>query len=213
MPTCKKVTPLLAIIVFVAIFLFCIVMCFVHDTNTFEESKLKLFIALLSGLGVIITFFFYYSIVELQQTQQKLTVIQETSRITSTVYYNLSKEIRKYEPKIPVFCTCLFYNTESSVDENPVYKRLLSATIFASWSEVLKSEDFIDVSQRSYIALFLQFSSSKLLEEEWMKVRLNYDDDLLQFGDKLFLYAKNRVDHNFSTLAQEFLRDGDKRST
>ena len=65
---------------------------FLHNSNvvdgsisTYDKGSFHTFIAVLTGLGVFITFMFYYNLVELQAQQQKLASIQELSRINNTV--------------------------------------------------------------------------------------------------------------------------------
>src|SRR5665648_902298 len=77
------VTPLIALFFFIAIILISAILAIRLGAHiNYERGSLHTFIAILTGLGVFVTFMFYYSVVELQQQQQALAKIQETTSVT-----------------------------------------------------------------------------------------------------------------------------------
>ena len=193
--TPKVVLGLLLVIVVVA----AILAWHTKDYASYDKGAFHTVVAVLAGLGVFITFAFYYSVVELQQQQQMLANIQELSRINDSVLNSVLSEIREASNIIPNFVLSItpLTNTvcESEVGEDPVNpqtcteKMVLSYRIFSLWQDVIVSDKFLAMDPVSYVANFLQRANSSQLEQQWSVNKLNFSREAQEFGDLLFEYG------------------------
>ncbi len=53
-------------------------------------------------MGIIVTFFFYYGIVEPNERQQQLSIVQETARISNILVEELMSEIADADTVTPL---------------------------------------------------------------------------------------------------------------
>jgi hypothetical protein len=210
------VTPIIALIVFVIVLLIAFVASLFLG-NSFQTSRLHVFLACLSGLSIVITFLFYYSVVELQQQQQKLTLIQETSRISDSVLDSLMNEIKESVTIIPNFVASITpLNPCNDPPEDPntqeacTQKLVLSYKVFSIWQDVLLSSLFVDLEPVSYITSFLQRAHSPQLLEQWTANKINFNSRTQQFGDLLFEYGikiEPQTPESYVTAAEKFIED------
>lgn len=190
-----------ALIVFIIIIIisFVIALSF-GNYASFESTWIHTFIFVLLGLGVIITFLFYYAVVTLSLQEQELDNIQEISRVNDTLLNNVFTEIKASSTLIPNFIYSITPLTSPnisnilSVDEitTPlVYaaKMTLSSKIFSLWEGVVTSHKILQSEHFSYITEFLQRANSKQLHELWIATKLNYNLGTQIYGDLLFEYG------------------------
>lgn len=98
------VTPAFAILVFIAVIIIsAIAAWWIGKYANYDTGSFHVFIAVLTGLGVVITFMFYYNLVELNAQQQRLATIQELSRINNTVLSALLKDMNDAAVIVPNF--------------------------------------------------------------------------------------------------------------
>lgn len=169
------------------------------DYAEYDKGSFHTFISILAGLGIFITFLFYYNVVELQQQQQNLAFIQEISRINDSVLNSVLEEIQGASSVIPNFVLSVtpLTNTvcSSSAPEDPVNpqtcteKMVLSYRIFSLWQDVIVSDHFSESDPQAYIANFLQRANSTQLLSQWTVNKLNFYADTQVFGDLLFEYG------------------------
>jgi hypothetical protein len=180
----------------------------------YDKSKFHTFIAILAGLGVFVTFMFYYNVVELQQQQQELAAIQEFGRINDTVLNSVLDSINLSSTIIPSFVLsitpltnticcpggsggsggsgsmCIYTPaTDPVTPQTCTEKMVLSYRIFALWQDTIISKHFVGGNQTGYIANFLQRANSPQLYEQWLVNRLNFVPDTQTLGDLLFEYG------------------------
>ncbi|CAH6418462.1 Hypothetical protein HVR_LOCUS164 [uncultured virus] len=205
---------LFAIIVLIA----AVIAWYMKDYNQYDKGSFHTFISILIGLGIFVTFMFYYNLIQLQQQQQTLAAIQELSRINDSLLNSVLDEIKQASETIPNFVLSITPLTNticmSTASEDPVNpqtcteKMVLSFRIFSLWQDVIVSDRFINLDPASYIANFLQRANSQQLYQEWTVNRLNFRPDTQAFGDLLFEYAlpiTDQVPASYVNAAQKLI--------
>lgn len=215
------ITPNFALVVFIIILVVSGVIAWYSDNYAeYDKGSFHTFIAILAGLGVFVTFMFYYAIFDLQQQQQVLASIQELARINDSVLNSVLDEIREASSIIPNFVLSItpLTNTvcESAAPDDPVNpqtcteKMVLSYRIFSLWQDVIVSDKFLTMEPISYIANFLQRANSSQLEQEWTVNKLNFSSETQAFGDLLFQYGlpiTNQTPAEYIAAAQKLMSD------
>jgi hypothetical protein len=169
-----------------------------NSYENFDTSRFHVFIAILAGLGVFVTFMFYYNVVGLQQQQQDLSALSELTRLNENMNSVLTA-IQESSTVIPNFVLTISPLTNSicgaTAPTDPItpeactQRATLSYRIFSVWQDVVISDNFTDVNPVVYVTNFLQRANSNLLFNEWTVSRLNFVDNAQAFGDLLFEYA------------------------
>jgi hypothetical protein len=191
-------TPKVALIIFLVIL--CLSMFlggFYQNYDDFNIGKFHTFVVILAGLGVIVTFMFYYGVVTLQQQQQRLFVVQETARLSDTISNGLLVEIDKAAEVIPNFALSLTPLSGCPPvlvpdPETPVactQRQVLSYKVFSIWQDLIIGNSFIEYDPEAYVTNFLQRANSKQLLEQWKLQKINFNHKTQDFGDLLFEYA------------------------
>jgi len=185
----------------------------------YDRGRFHTFIAILAGLGIFITFLFYYNVIQLQSQQQKLAAAQELSHINDIVLNSVLNEIQEASSIIPNFVlsitpltnnVCCFTGTTGitgitgitgftgcsiPVGTDPINpetcteKMVLSYRIFSLWQDAIMLHKFINMDALAYISNFLQRSNSSQLFAQWTAAKINFDSATQSFGDLLFEYG------------------------
>lgn len=120
------VSPKYAILIFFVILFISVAAAWgFRDFRNFDRSSFHSFILILGGLGVFVTFMFYYNTVELQQEQQNIQGLQELTRINLTMSTNVLAEMHRLSHSNPDFVKELmplqeFENLDSGNDNNQI---------------------------------------------------------------------------------------------
>jgi hypothetical protein len=189
------VTPGIALFAFVIILIIALLISGFCNPNKFDSTRTKIFISCLAGLGVFITFLFYYSVVTLQQAQQRHDVILMTSKINKSLK-QIIDEIHDASSQIPHFTLSLFPlinhlhdDLDQETIENKLLKTKLSYKIFSLWQEIIIAVPFVDIDSESFLTNFLQRATSQELYEQWCLMKFDFNMDTQKFGDLLFKHA------------------------
>ena len=191
------VTPAFVLILFGCVILVALFLAYFIKPGTFEDSRVKVFLAALTALSIVIILAFYYSLIVVQQQQQQLAIIQETSRISDSVITQLLNDINVAASKIPNFVfsisPLISCNTQPPPDpetaQNCIEKDLLSYKIFVTWQDTILSNSFIDLSPLAVNVNFLQEAHSTQLFEQWPNNKINFNSKTQSYGDLLFEYG------------------------
>src|SRR3990167_5881578 len=98
------VTPNVAIVMFIIILIAAGILAWaMGNYDKYDKGSFHTFISILIGLGIFVTFMFYYNIVQLQNEQQDYAAIQEASKISENILNSVLKEIKKASVIIPNF--------------------------------------------------------------------------------------------------------------
>jgi len=97
------ITPELVILVFFLIFILALIVTWKVQPDKFEDSRARVFVFVFASLGVIITFLFYYSVVLLQQEQEKTNRINQTFELNDNVFNSLLLELDESARIIPTY--------------------------------------------------------------------------------------------------------------
>lgn len=205
---CMLVTPNVAIFIFILIVVIAIILAlWMKDYQSYDKSAFHTFIAILIGLGIFVTFMFYYNLVQLQHEQQNLVALQELGRINDSVLNSLLTNIDEASKTIPSFVLSLnplsvccsdtvsFANSCGITGPDPINaqtcteKMSLSLRIFAMWQDVIVSNKIIKNNPLPYVSNFLQRANSSQLYEQWLVNKLNYAAKTQSLGDLLFQYG------------------------
>jgi len=169
----------------------------------YDKGRFHTFIAVLAGLGIFITFLFYYNLVLIQNQQQQLAAIQEISRLNDSVLNSILDAIKESADVIPNFVIsitpltnvvcCTTDKCGTPLDPNNAItctaKMVLSYRIFAVWQDVIISKVFVKFKPQAYLANFLQRANSQQLFEQWTANRINFNASTQRLGDLLFEYG------------------------
>lgn len=171
----------------------------------YDSGSFHTFIAILAGLGVVVTFMFYYNVLQLQGQQQKLAAAQEFSRISDSMLDGVMDSMNDASVIIPNFVYSITPLTNTvccdgtrCVEDPPpdpinvqtcTEKMTLSYRIFSLWQEFISTNKFFKGTPSSYIANFLQRANSKQLHSLWEVSKLDFVQDTQALGDLLFEYA------------------------
>lgn len=185
--------------------------------QSYDQSRTFVFMSVLAGLGVIITFFFYYGVVELNEEQHRLAVVQETARISNILVEELMSEIVEAGKVVPNFAASVtplqIYPQKTPDPESPeatFTKLFLSYKIFSIWQDLLIADEFIANEPLSYITSFLQRANSRPLYYVWIRNKIDFNSQTQEFGDLLFEYALPITDQRpeiYVETAKKFLTD------
>jgi hypothetical protein len=226
------VTPNIALIFFAVIIVISATIAWWMGTYAdYDKGSFHTFIAILAGLGVFVTFMFYWNVVQLQNQQQQLAALQEFARINDSVLDSVLDSIRDSSDIIPNFVLsitpltnvvcCSTGNTGNSscvipVGPDPVnprtctQKMVLSYRIFALWQDITMSANFTQIDSLSYISNFLQRANSPQLYVQWTAAKLDFNNDTQQLGDLLFEYGlpiTNQTPQEYISVAEKLIAD------
>jgi len=208
-------TPVAACLIFVGVVVIAAIVAYIATPED-NKSKIQIFITTLAGLGIFLTFMFYYNLVTLQQDQQTLDILQQTHAVNDSILGTYYTELRKSSSIIPHFTLSLLPFQPQIAEPDPVtpvtivQKGILSSKIFFIWQDFLLSNTYLSIDDRAYINDFLQLASSTPLKEMWEVKRYDYGEKTIIFGDLLFLYT-NKIEHktpdDYNRTAKELVKD------
>lgn len=164
----------------------------------YDASAYHIFISIVTGLGIFISFLFYYNVISNQMKQNEIIASQEINKINRSLQVLLN-EVDKSSTLIPAFISSLMgVNIDSGITdpetlEAEIRKLNLSRNIFSIWQESL-FQTFPDVNDRMYLKTFIQQAKSKQLFLYWEDNKLNYNKETQIFGNLLFEYANSGKD-------------------
>ena len=95
------------VIIFIIILIIAGLTAWYCNPDSHDKSRWYIFIVTLAALGIILTFFFYYSLVEIQDEQHKLDVVEETQQLSRDITDITSKSMVKKLHSIPHFIMSL----------------------------------------------------------------------------------------------------------
>lgn len=196
----------IAIVVFLSIALVSMFFAWYFASyDIFSGAKFHTFIVVFGGLGVIITFLFYYNVLQLQAEQQILQKLDIATKFNSawsilltsmnTASAVVPKFVLSMTPLTNHACKESNISNEEYIGDEPTaevctFKMSLSFRIFSLWQDFFKGRDFFDNNiSFGYINNFLQKANSEDLHKEWLASKLNFDNTTQSFGDLLFEYG------------------------
>lgn len=197
-------SPKLAIIVLIIIFVIAGFSCLVITPGNYDKCRLKTFIAVFAGLSLLITVLFYYALMQLQVTQSELLELREIQQIQGSVQ-NVTEKITKSTSTTPKFCAELMplQITKPIVKSNktPYVEKVateyeISETIFLTFQSAILEHKFISEQDDFYTCLFLQWATSKKLRKYWELGKISFIPETQRFGDLLFKYAPRENKHS-----------------
>lgn len=194
------VTPVTALLVFIGVLVVSLLIAGFCTPSKFDNTRTKIFITCLAGFGVIITFLFYYSVVSLQQTQQRQSIINMTSNINNKLLKGIIDQIQEAGKQVPHFTTSLFplldishispiVDVDLITTDNALLIYKISYKIFALWQELIIAMPFVDIDPISFLSNFLQRANSHELHEQWKRLKIDFNLETQTFGDLLFHYG------------------------
>lgn len=188
------------IAVFLLILVISMVTAIIISPENFERSRWRIFLVTAASLGIIITFMWYFFLVEQNVENKKITTCNERRHIESLVIDASVKSIQTNSELAPQFCSSLFPLQESYVYEEHEpkcsrYKKsvivsTLSYQLFDTWDHYVYST----FQPKGDIAYFLQWATSKELQHQWTKQYINFDKNTQKFANILFNSA-NEIDN------------------
>lgn len=208
------VTPTTAVLVFMGVLIVSLLISGFCTPTKFDQTRTRIFITCFAGFGVMITFLFYYSVVSLQQTQQRQSIIAMTSNINKLLLKGVIDHLSG--EKVPYFTATLYplLNLKVEEDSNSAENQLLifklSYKIFSLWQELIIAMPFLDLDEHSFLSNFLQRANSKLLYEQWQSSKIDFNQETQEFGDLLFRYAldiKIQKPESYVEAANQILKD------
>lgn len=186
--------------------------------KAYESSNFHTFISILAGLGVFVTFMFYFNVVALQNEQQELTAAQELGKLNDGLINSILDEINESSMVIPNFIAsitpltaCEGLNGEDPANSHTSNQKLvLSYRIFAVWQDFISSSRRVHFEPVPYLCGFLQRGNSRQLLYYWEKTKLDYNNDTKTLGDLIFEYGlpiTEQIPANYSVAAEKLSED------
>ena len=209
------ITPAVVVLLFLIIIFVTLILTATVSEGGFGKSYLRTFTSVLIALGIFITFAFYFSVIELQQEQQRLSIVNQTARLNEHVtgLYEAIKENYTYIPHFASSLIPLSGPTLTSADpltpETQLRIYTLAQRVFTIWEEVELATGFLDFDPAAYIARFLQCATSVQLQTQWLMQRLHFSSSVQRFGDTLFEHAAQIQQHDvdaYQTQAQRVVQ-------
>ena len=213
-------TNIAGIVIVVIIIIAVFIAGFSHTPNTYEESKFKVFLTVLAGLGVFVTFFFYYNVVELQYQQQTSITYDNINHLNDNIAQLYMKGIDGSWEIIPKFIASIIPTMFSEDDLNSLededsekatlHKYLVSQKVFFLWRDYISYYVYIIKGNNNilaYLTMFLQRAHSKYLQEIWEVSKNEYNSNVIILGDLLFEYAKDVEDGDYKKIACKLVND------
>lgn len=212
------ITPGLVISVFLIILIVCILLANLVKANKHRQSQLGLFLLALSGLSVIITLLFYYSVIDLQQQQGIIATIQETQSINTQILNNVYNTFVASSAVIPNFVSLLNPLTPCNQSAPPdtdsyqacLERSTLSHRIFVTWQDVMTSSTYIRYEWIPILSGFLQWANSPQLFIYWNLLYIDFTENAQAFGNLLFEYGlpiTEQVPISYSEAAEKMFND------
>lgn len=168
-----------------------------RNYKNYDQGSFHTFISILMGLGVFVTFMFYYAIVEEQQEQRTLASVQQLSTLNASLINSILKEINNATPFVPNFVASVnpLTMTKTSIPDLTTpeaisYKTTLAYRIFAVWQDNVVTQKFLGTYDSiAYLCNFLQRANSKELFEIWTRIHIDFSTTTQNFGNLLFEYG------------------------
>lgn len=182
-----------AIIIFAIILVIAATAAFIIDPCNFEKTRWRTFLITAASLGIVITFTWYFFLLE-QNVDTQLSMIQTEKRhIEDGIVKASVSDIQKNSDIIPEFCAELCplqkisYCSKSKLCKckRKLHQTTLSYRLFDTWDHFTGST----VQPVGDIAYFLQWASSKKLRSQWQRQYINFTPETQRFGDRLFEVA------------------------
>lgn len=210
------VTPVSSIIFLILVLVVTLFITYQTPAENFDGSKTYVFLTVLAGVGVFITFLFYYGVVELNAQEQALATVQETAR-TDELNNKMITTIAEASAAVPGFVasiTPLQNNGRSYYDEvNPVNentKLAVAYTIFSVWQDMFIADKFTGNEPVAYVSNFLQRANSTQLYDQWKLAYIDFNRSTQILGELLFEYAlpiTRQHPEVYQEAAQRFVKD------
>lgn len=220
-----------AILIIVIIVAIAILVAWWQQTyERYDRDSFHTFISVLAGLGVFVTFLFYYNLIQLQEQQQELVAIQELSGLADNTVNGMLNAMNTASTIIPSFVMSLtpLTNTicypgsldagvctvtpadDPTTPQTCTEKMTLSYRIFSLWQDTLFANKYIESTQTAYITNFLQRANSQALYQQWLISQINFNPRTQTFGNLLFTYGLPITDQTpaaYTTAATQLMQD------
>lgn len=187
------VTNEVVLIVFAIVITVAVAAAFMISPGTYDQSRWKVFIITVAGLGILLTVMFYYAVINIQYTQNELLFIKENVQMMTTVNEvvdkiskGMDKDSSLASELTPLECEGKGKSKEKS--ENG-YQYSLSQSIFSTWQLTTLERRYVSLQEEAYMYLFLQWASSRKLRKQWSTLKLAYTERTRMLGDLLFSHA------------------------
>lgn len=183
----------------------------------YDRGSFHVFISVLTGLGIFVTFLFYYNLVQLQNSDQITTAIDNVANLDSAIRDNVVQYMEKYSTVIPVYISTIdpLSHAPKMEGADPVTtatcaaRYSLSYRIFTVWQQYISNSKSIS-DNSGYICNFLQRARSRFLRQDWEKNKIEFGRRTREMGDYLFEKAatvEEETTEAFSRTADEISRD------
>jgi len=191
------VSPNIALFVFAAVVAIALgIACWFTSYDSFDKGRFHIFIAVLTGLGVVVTFMFYYNVVQLQNQEQQFELLTQAARVEDTLNKTIYPALREGATTVPAFVQSLYplHNHSAGVPvvgaAEQVIIATLSSSIFFLWENTITTHAIVHQDIGGYTFIFLQWAASPALAEQWETLAHTLSSRGQTYGRLLFAYAK-----------------------
>lgn len=207
-----------AAIILIIVVIAIVVAFFSSNPANYDKSRTKIFVTILTGLGIFVTFFFYYNVVDLQAEQQLMMSYDRIESIDDNMTENYINVIQEHGSKIPKFVKSILplqnhLLPDLVVDEGTfdavALKYSLSNKIFLLWKDYISYYNYITSKDYnfSYLTNFLQRANSKELKTFWDSMKIDYSEEVQDLGNLLFKYSRGSTKEDFFTQTCLLMKD------
>jgi len=168
-------------------------------------NKLSIFTGFLIFVGVLLTYKIFLQ--QIKSDNKKTTF-----NIIDRGWLNINKIIAENYNHCPNFIESLYFNWQKNDKDIKIYNNkinkydewyyvnYISILIFQSFEDFLTVSDIDETGNYVWICNYLQWVNSPILKNRWNKLKSNFNNSTIQFGDLLFKYSTNFKINNSNDL-------------
>ena len=179
------------IIIIVLLFVISLIIAiYMGNYKNYSKSVVHTFISIITGLGIIVIFTFYFINVSSINQSDDIEIKKEISEINELVYITIPHKMNDIYRN----CECLVDELNecdegNKKDDNNYHEEVaLCYLIFSSWKRFLLFSQYINKNSDydSYVNVFSKWGKSKKLKSHWINNRKYFDKKTISFGDAIF---------------------------
>lgn len=184
------------ILVFVLIVCVAIISSWLITPGSYDETRWKVFLTTIAALGIAMVFVINYSQIDIQNQQKELLKIREHDNIdreVNEILKLLEDGVEKSPSLVKELMPIEYPEKENDCSNRSLkeraYQSMISKRIFYLWQLLVAEKQFVEDEDGAFMALFLQWASSKQLQNLWKKSYITLAPEGKKFGEILFKYS------------------------
>jgi hypothetical protein len=172
-----------------------LVSIFTQDPGKFNNSKLGVFISVLSSFSIMLTSYGLVLAAEAIEDSKSLTSVDKTFSLIDRALLLPINKMNEYYDKCPNFVESLwpqknlFKNKTTGKVDDPACVLDLSFIIFQAFEDHFTAFSYDLTGAVVWICNYLQWASSPILQDEFKELYPNFKKKTIDFANLLFEYV------------------------